>query len=250
MHQVFSFDIRPPRIYNGASKINQDAHGGFMNRKLSKYLISLAAVCALLFVSFHLLKNKTAENIASYENLAAENTQSSQSVQNEQSPELVILEPEINPEPISESVPEIVAETVQEIIAESAPDENPQTENPPDQGIDENGSYTSKDEVALYIHTYGHLPKNYITKKQAEAEGWTSGDAVSSFAPGKCIGGDRFGNYEGLLPKKKGRTYTECDIDAYGRKSRGSRRIVFSNDGLIYYTGDHYKSFELLYGEE
>lgn len=252
MHAVFSFDIHPPRIYNGASKINQDAHGGFMNRKLSKYLISLAAVCALLFVSFHLLKNKTAENIASYENLAVENAQGEQ---NEQSPGLVVLEPEINPEPISESVPEIVAETVQEIIAESAPDENPQveipqTENPPDQTIDEDGSYTSKDEVALYIHTYGHLPKNYITKKQAEAEGWTSGDAVSSFAPGKCIGGDRFGNYEGLLPKKKGRTYTECDIDAYGRKSRGSRRIVFSNDGLIYYTGDHYKSFELLYGEE
>ena len=235
MHAVFSFDIRPSRIYNGASKINQDAHGGFMNRKLSKYLISLAAVCALLFVSFHLLKNKTAENIASYENLAVENAQGEQ---NEQSPELVILEPEINPEPISE------------IVSETVPEENTQVENPPSQTIDEDGSYTSKDEVALYIHTYGHLPKNYITKKQAEAEGWTSGDAVSSFAPGKCIGGDRFGNYEGLLPKKKGRTYTECDIDAYGRKSRGSRRIVFSNDGLIYYTGDHYKSFELLYGEE
>ncbi|MBP5174913.1 MAG: hypothetical protein ILP07_03235 [Treponema sp.] len=218
-----------------------------MNRKLSKYLISLAAVCALLFIGLHVLKNKSAENIASYENLAAGNTQVEQ---NEQSPELVILDPETNLEPISETVPEILAETVQEIIAESAPDENPQTENPPDQGIDENGSYTTKDEVALYIHTYGHLPKNYITKRQAEAEGWSSGDAVSSFAPGKSIGGDRFGNYEGLLPKKKGRTYTECDIDAYGRKSRGSRRIVFSNDGLIYYTGDHYKSFELLYGEE
>ena len=235
MHTVFSFDIRPSRIYNGASKINQDAHGGFMNRKLSKYLISLAAVCALLFVSFHLLKNKTAENIASYENLAVENAQGEQ---NEQSPGLVVLEPEINPEPISE------------IVSETVPEENTQVENPPSQTIDEDGSYTTKDEVALYIHTYGHLPKNYITKKQAEAEGWTSGDAVSSFAPGKCIGGDRFGNYEGLLPKKKGRTYTECDIDAYGRKSRGSRRIVFSNDGLIYYTGDHYKSFELLYGEE
>lgn len=226
-----------------------------MNRKLSKYLISLAAVCALLFVSFHLLKNKSSENIASYENQAVENTQA---VQNEQSPELVILEPEINPEPISETVPEILEETAPEIVSElgldstlqNVPDENPQTENPPDQGIDENGSYTTKDEVALYIHTYGHLPKNYITKRQAEAEGWSSGDAVSAFAPGKSIGGDRFGNYEGLLPKKKGRTYTECDIDAYGRKSRGSRRIVFSNDGLIYYTGDHYKSFELLYGEE
>ena len=64
------------------------------------------------------------------------------------------------------------------------------------------------------------------------------------------IGGDRFGNYEGLLPETEGRRYTECDIDTMGRSSRGAKRIVFSNDGLIYYTGDHYKSFELLYGEE
>ena len=62
--------------------------------------------------------------------------------------------------------------------------------------------------------------------------------------------GDYFGNYEGLLPEKKGRKYTECDIDTLGAKSRGAKRIIFSNDGLIYYTDDHYESFELLYGEE
>ena len=115
--------------------------------------------------------------------------------------------------------------------------------------IDENGSYTSKDDVALYIHVYGHLPSNFITKKEAEKLGW-SGGSLESYAPGKCIGGDRFGNYEGLLPKKTGRSYTECDIDTLGKKSRGAKRIVFSNDGLIYYTDDHYASFELLYGEE
>ena len=55
---------------------------------------------------------------------------------------------------------------------------------------------------------------------------------------------------EGLLPEKEGRVYTECDIDTLGAEKRGARRIVFSNDGLIYYTEDHYESFELLYGEE
>lgn len=115
--------------------------------------------------------------------------------------------------------------------------------------IDENGSYTSKDDVALYIHVYGHLPSNFITKKEAEKLGW-SGGSLEPYAPGKCIGGDRFGNYEGLLPRKTGRSYTECDIDTLGQKSRGAKRIVFSNDGLIYYTDDHYASFTLLYGEE
>lgn len=115
--------------------------------------------------------------------------------------------------------------------------------------IDENGSYTSKDDVALYIHVYGRLPSNFISKNEAEKLGW-SGGSLEPYAPGKCIGGSRFGNYEGLLPKKSGRTYTECDIDTLGKKSRGAKRIVFSNDGLIYYTDDHYTSFELLYGEE
>ena len=117
------------------------------------------------------------------------------------------------------------------------------------EAIDEDGSYTSKEDVALYIHTYGRLPGNFISKKEAQALGW-SGGSLEPYAPGKCIGGSRFGNYEGLLPEKEGRTYTECDIDTLGAESRGAKRIVFSNDGLIYYTGDHYESFELLYGEE
>ncbi len=115
--------------------------------------------------------------------------------------------------------------------------------------IDKNGSYTSKEDVALYIHTYGKLPSNFISKKDAEKLGWQGG-SLEKFAPGKSIGGSRFGNYEGLLPEKKGRTYTECDIDTRGRSSRGAKRIVFSDDGLIYYTDDHYETFELLYGEE
>ncbi|MCM1568900.1 MAG: ribonuclease [Roseburia sp.] len=115
--------------------------------------------------------------------------------------------------------------------------------------LSEDGVYTSKEDVALYIYLYGHLPSNFITKKEAEALGWEGG-SLEPYAPGKCIGGSRFGNYEGLLPDKDGRVYTECDIDTLGADRRGARRIVFSNDGLIYYTEDHYESFELLYGEE
>ena len=92
------------------------------------------------------------------------------------------------------------------------------------------------------------MPSNFITKNEARAAGWEGG-SLERYCPGKCIGGDRFGNREGLLPSAKGRVWTECDINTLGKKSRGAERMVFSNDGLIYYTGDHYESFELLYGE-
>lgn len=138
--------------------------------------------------------------------------------------------------------------TIPACRSRSAPSEDADTPDETAQ-IDEDGSYTTKDDVALYIHTYGHLPDNFITKKDAQALGWPGG-SLEPYAPGKCIGGSRFGNYEGLLSEADGRTYTECDIDTLGADSRGAKRIVFSNDGLIYYTEDHYKSFELLYGEE
>lgn len=115
--------------------------------------------------------------------------------------------------------------------------------------IAENGSYTSKEEVALYIHTYGHLPENYITKDEAYDLGWQSDGTLDEVAPGKSIGGDYFGNYEGILPDKPGRDYHECDID-YVSGNRNAKRIVYSNDGNIYYTEDHYNSFELLYGDD
>lgn len=111
------------------------------------------------------------------------------------------------------------------------------------------GVYTTKEDVALYIHTYGELPQNFMTKDEARDLGWEGG-GLEDYAPGMCIGGDRFGNYEGLLPDADGRSWTECDIDTLGADSRGAKRIVFSNDGLIYYTDDHYESFTLLYGEE
>ena len=113
--------------------------------------------------------------------------------------------------------------------------------------LPEDGSYTTKEDVSLYLVTYGHLPGNFVTKKEAEKAGW-SGGSLEDVLPGKCIGGDRFGNREGLLPKAEGRTWTECDINTLGKKSRGPERLVFSNDGLIYYTADHYESFTKLYG--
>lgn len=114
--------------------------------------------------------------------------------------------------------------------------------------LDPNGSYTTKEDVALYLYTYGELPQNFITKKEAQSLGWQGG-SLEPYAPGCCIGGSYFGNYEGLLPKESGRSYYECDIDTLGANSRGAKRIVYSNDGLIYYTADHYESFELLYGD-
>lgn len=115
--------------------------------------------------------------------------------------------------------------------------------------VEEEGTYNSVEDVSLYLHLYNHLPDNYITKSEARAKGWTGG-SVEQYAPGYAIGGDRFGNREGLLPDEAGRIYYECDIDTLGETSRGAKRIIFSNDGLIYYTEDHYASFTLLYGEE
>ncbi len=114
----------------------------------------------------------------------------------------------------------------------------------------EDGIYTSKEEVAEYIHLYEKLPSNFITKKEAQKLGWENSKGnLAQVAPGKSIGGDYFGNYEGNLPEKDGRDYYECDIN-YESGYRGSERIVYSDDGLIYYTADHYETFELLYGEE
>ena len=118
--------------------------------------------------------------------------------------------------------------------------------------ISEDGTYTSKDDVALYIYTYKKLPKNFITKKEAKALGWNNTkNYVGDVAKGKSLGGSIYKNYEKLLPDIEGRTYYECDIDYKGKK-RTAKRIVYADDfdekiGFIYYTGDHYKTFERIY---
>ena len=117
-----------------------------------------------------------------------------------------------------------------------------------DYDVEEDGWYDSMEEVAIYITFFEELPDNYLTKKEAQALGWESRRGnLWDVADGCSIGGDRFGNYEKLLPDAKGRKWTECDIDFDGGYRNG-KRVVYSSDGLIYYTDDHYNSFTLLYG--
>ena len=118
------------------------------------------------------------------------------------------------------------------------------TVNAADYPVRENGWYDTMEEVAVYLTLFNELPGNYITKREAQALGWEARRAnLWEVARGCSIGGDRFGNYEGLLPDARGRRWTECDIDFDGGY-RGGKRLVFSNDGLLYYTGNHYSSFD------
>ena len=113
--------------------------------------------------------------------------------------------------------------------------------------ISEDGEYTDKESVALYVHRYGHVPSNYVSKTKARNAGWISEQGnLWDVLPGKSIGGSRFDDDEDQLPDAPGRTWTECDI-GYSGGRRGPERMIFSNDGLIYYTPDHYRHFERLY---
>ena len=118
-----------------------------------------------------------------------------------------------------------------------------------DHGHDHGGGNAFDRVRRFFRRLYGELPSNYITKNEARDLGWNGG-SVEQYAPGKCIGGDRFGNYEKKLPKNDDRDYYhECDIDTLGKDSRGAKRIIYSKDGDIYYTEDHYESFEKIDGE-
>lgn len=112
--------------------------------------------------------------------------------------------------------------------------------------VEKGKAYTDKDHVAAYIHLFKTLPPNYITKAKAAKLGWKKEGTLDQVAPGKSIGGDRFGNFEKILPDKQGRVWKECDID-YRRGNRNAKRICFSNDGLIYYSDSHYQDFVKLY---
>lgn len=151
-----------------------------------------------------------------------------------------------NKKQIQESVSESADETSSQEI-ESTQDSTVEAGENGSINVEENGNYTSKDDVALYIHTYGKLPLNYITKAKAQEMGWDPEKGnLSDVLPGMSIGGSAFGNYEGNLPRATGRRYFECDID-YEGGYRGAKRLIYSNDGLVFYTEDHYKTFEQLY---
>lgn len=102
---------------------------------------------------------------------------------------------------------------------------------------------TAPQDIADYIFAHGTLPDNFLTKNEARQLGWDSSkNYVSDVAPGYSIGGDKFGNYEGLLPDASGRKWYEADAN-YTAGPRGAERILYSSDGLVYYTNDHYQTF-------
>jgi ribonuclease T1 len=124
---------------------------------------------------------------------------------------------------------------------------DPEPEQRPESNILESSSYSTPEDVAEYIHLFNKLPGNFITKQEAVSRGWVSSKGnLWEVTEQLSIGGDVFGNREGLLPSQDGRLWYECDVN-YTGGYRGAQRIVFSNDGLIYYTTDHYKTFTQLY---
>ena len=158
-------------------------------------------------------------------------------------------------EPDPTAVPQVMEEEPVQPAEEPVPqpeEEPAYTEDYPEdigytdgETLDEYGTYSGAEDVAYYLHVYGHLPDNYITKAEAEDAGWVASKGnLWKVAYGACIGGDRFGYYEGLLPK--GEKYYECDVN-YEGGYRGEERLIFTDDGDVYYTNDHYKSFTKLY---
>lgn len=96
--------------------------------------------------------------------------------------------------------------------------------------LDKDGSYTSKEDIMNYLIEYGQLPNNFITKKEAKKLGW-SGGSLEPYAPGKCIGGDYFGNYEKVLPVVSGRTTTNVIL------IHSTPKAVVPNESFTLMTG-------------
>lgn len=109
------------------------------------------------------------------------------------------------------------------------------------QTIDE---LTDESVVVDFVRKNGRLPGYYITKKEARNRGWVASEGnLCDVLPGRAIGGDIFTNRERNLPTQKGRIYYEADLN-YNCGRRNADRLIFSTDGLIFITHDHYKTFE------
>lgn len=103
---------------------------------------------------------------------------------------------------------------------------------------------TNDEIVVKYLKEHGELPDYYITKSEAKSLGWVpSKGNLCEVAPGRAIGGDIWTNRQKSLPTKSGRRYFEADLN-YHCGNRNADRVVFSNDGLVFVTFDHYRSFE------
>lgn len=132
-------------------------------------------------------------------------------------------------------------------LGEDSEDEKNENEDSQKTKLEKDGTYTDKDDVIRYIHEYGHLPSNYITKKEARDLGWSDGaDNLSEVAPGKNIGGDEYGNSDKMLPEEEGRVFYECDVNVEPGE-RGEEKVIYTNDGQIFYTGDNMETFEQVY---
>ncbi len=86
------------------------------------------------------------------------------------------------------------------------------------------------------------LPDYYISKEDALAIGWKLSKWPSNFVPGKTITAGLYKNLDGHLPQATGRIWHEADIN-YKTGKRNSQRVLWSNDGLIFVTYDHYETF-------
>lgn len=195
-----------------------------------KNLKRIGSLLLVLVMLFSLVGcGMSAEEIADTADLIGSLLEEAETAETEEAPESDATETEENTEE-PETVPEEMLESEAELP-------------------DPDGYYYDLENVVLYLYVYGELPANYITKDEAEDLGWQGG-SVQRYLEGAAIGGDHFGNREGLLPKADGRTYTECDLYTDGEDERGAYRLVFSNDGLYFYTENHYKSFTEVYVTE
>lgn len=150
-------------------------------------------------------------------------------------------DPATDPSPATEQ-PASTVDPATSPDPEPAPEPEPEREQP-GVPVEEGEYYYDLEHVASYLVTFGELPPNYVTKREAEDAGWEGG-SVEDYIEDAAIGGNVFRNRERMLPTARGRTYYECDIDTHGRRSRGARRLIYSDDGLLYYTSDHYESFQ------
>lgn len=193
-------------------------------KKNLKLILAIVVAAALFFGSSYLMKlisgTEEPESTTYYNTVTFESETESESSRNQ-----------------TETASETQSQTQEETTASATTERQ-------SQGISESGKYNSKDDVALYIHTYHHLPSNYMTKNQARNIGWEGGN-LENISPGHYIGGDRFTNYQRLLPT--GVQYYECDVNNAGERSRGAERLLYTADGTVYYTPDHYETVTKLY---
>ncbi len=103
---------------------------------------------------------------------------------------------------------------------------------------------TDANTVARWVQQHQRLPDFYLTKNEARRQGWNPSQGnLCDVLPGRAIGGDRFGNREKRLPMQTGRVWFEADVN-YHCGHRDADRLLYSSDGLIFLTTDHYRSFK------